>query len=353
VEPRDLEYELPEALIAQAPLPERDASRLLVLMREDGAIEHRTVRELPDLLVPSLFVVNDSRVLRARIVARKPTGGRVELLLLERYSEPGTRESWRALGRGTKTLRPGMALAIAPGFEAVVGAIREGGVVELDLAAEGGVVAALEAHGRVPLPPYIRRQDDAVDVERYQTVFARHEGSVAAPTAGLHFSERLLRSLEAAGHRIAQVTLHVGPGTFVPLRAERFDSHVMHEERWEVPEETARAIAEARATGRPIVAVGTTVCRTLESAVDGDGCVRAGAGRTRLFIRPPYVFRAIDVLLTNFHQPRSTLLALVMAFAGIEPVRRAYRAAIEARYRFLSYGDAMLICSKAHARVSR
>jgi S-adenosylmethionine:tRNA ribosyltransferase-isomerase len=349
VDTRELDYDLPRSLIAQAPLPERDAARLLVLSRDSGALAHRSVRDLPALLIPSLFVVNDTRVLRARLFGRKPTGGRVELLLLERRSPPGARERWSALARGARALREGMCLAIAPGFEARVEGIGEGGAVELELAASAGVARALEVHGHVPLPPYIRRGDEAADAERYQTVFARNEGSVAAPTAGLHFSERLVAALEGAGHRIARVTLHIGAGTFAPLRTERLDEHVMHEERWEVPEETARAIAEARREGRPIVAVGTTVCRTLESAAADDGTVRAGAGRTRLFIRPPYAFRAIDALLTNFHLPRSTLLALVMAFAGVEPVRRAYREAVQARYRFYSYGDAMLIRSDAHA----
>lgn len=351
---RALDYDLPEELIAQAPLAERDAARLLVLSRDDGAIAHRRVRELPALLAPSLLVVNDTRVLPARLFATKPTGGRVELLLLERTSPPGARETWSALARGTKSLRAGMRLAIAPGLDAELRSVGEGGAIEVALIAERGDVRdALLAHGHVPLPPYIRREDDASDLERYQTLFASHEGSVAAPTAGLHFSERLVSELEAAGHRLARVTLHVGPGTFAPLRSDDLDAHVMHEERWEVSDDAARAIAEARAEGRAIVAVGTTVTRTLESACDEVGVVRAGTGRTRLFIRPPYAFRAIDALLTNFHLPRSTLLALVMALGGIEPVRRAYREAVAARYRFFSYGDAMLIRSDAHARGER
>lgn len=347
---RELDFDLPDELIAQEPPAERDAARLLVLSRSSGEIEHRRVLDLPELLAPSLLVVNDTRVLPARLFATKPTGGRVEILLLERTSAPGSRETWSAIARGTKSLRAGMRLVIAPGFDAEVLALREGGELELSLAAEPSVREALAAHGHVPLPPYIRRADDASDAERYQTVFAKDEGSVAAPTAGLHFSERLLAALEGAGHRIARVTLHVGPGTFAPLRAERLDEHVMHEERWEISPETARAIAGARAEGRPVIAIGTTVVRTLESACDEHGVVRAGAGRTRIFIHPPYTFRAIDALFTNFHLPRSTLLALVMAFGGVEPARRAYREAVEQRYRFFSYGDAMLIRSDAHAR---
>lgn len=346
----ELDFELPEALIAQAPPAERDAARLLVLSRDEGSIEHRRVLDLPSLIEPALLVFNDTRVLPARVFATKPTGGKVEILLLERHGEPGERETWSALARGTKSLRAGMALQVAPGFGAEVRAIHEGGEIEVELAAEGGVRAALAAHGNIPLPPYIRRAADASDAERYQTVFAKHEGSVAAPTAGLHFSERMLEALDAAGHRTARVTLHVGPGTFAPLRAEKLDEHVMHEEAWEVPEDAARAIADARAEGRAVVAVGTTVVRTLESACGEAGVVRAGRGRTSIFIRPPYAFRAIDALFTNFHLPRSTLLALVMAFAGIEPTRAAYREAVAERYRFFSYGDAMLVRSDRHRR---
>ena len=347
---RDLDFDLPEELIAQAPLPERDGARMLVLSRDTGAVEHRAIRDLPGLLEPALLVVNDTRVLRARLEATKPTGGRVEVLLLERLSQAAGRETWSALARGTKSLRAGMALAIAPGFDAEVRAIREGGEIELDLIGER-IAERIEAHGRVPLPPYIRRADDASDSERYQTVFARDLGSVAAPTAGLHFTPRLLEAIVAAGHRLARVTLHVGPGTFAPLRVEALDEHVMHEERWSVSEDAARAIADARAEGRAIVAIGTTVARTLESAFEGDA-VRAGEGRTRLFVRPPYEMRAIDALVTNFHLPRSTLLALVMALGGIEPVRAAYAEAVRERYRFFSYGDAMLIRSDRHARKS-
>ncbi|MDQ3035919.1 MAG: tRNA preQ1(34) S-adenosylmethionine ribosyltransferase-isomerase QueA [Myxococcota bacterium] len=345
----ELDYELPEARIAQVPPAQRDASRLLVMSRERGVVEHRHVRELPSLLAPSLLVVNDTRVIPARIFATKPTGGRVEILLLERRSEEGASETWSAIARGTKSLRAGMRLAIGAGLDAEVRTIGEGGEIEVALFADRSIGESLRAHGHVPLPPYIRREDDATDLERYQTVFAASEGSVAAPTAGLHFSERLLSELGAAGHRIARVTLHVGPGTFAPLRTERLDEHVMHEERWEVSDETARAIAAAREERRPVVAIGTTVCRTLESSCAEDGVVRAGRGRTRLFIRPPYAFRAIDALFTNFHLPRSTLLALVMALGGIEPVRRAYQQAIAAEYRFFSYGDAMLIRSDEHA----
>jgi S-adenosylmethionine:tRNA ribosyltransferase-isomerase len=343
VDARELDFDLPEAQIAQAPLAERDGARLLVLERERGAISHRVVRDLPSLLAPrSLLVVNDTRVIPARLFATKPTGGRVEILLLERIAGDGALERWSAMARGAKGLRAGMELAIATGLAASVTSIGDG-VIELELrAADGSVDAALRAHGRVPLPPYIRRDADASDVERYQTTFAAHDGSIAAPTAGLHFSERMLGSLREAGHELARITLHVGPGTFAPLRSERLEDHAMHEERYEVSEDAARAIGEARAEGRTIVAVGTTVARTLESAWR-DGEVRPGAGRTRLFVYPPYAFRAVDALFTNFHLPRSTLLALVMALGGIAPVRAAYAEAIREGYRFFSYGDAMLV----------
>lgn len=346
----ELEYELPEALIAQHPPEQRDEARLLVMSRERGELEHRAVRELPSLMRPSLLVVNDSRVIPARLFGTKPTGGRIEALLVERLSPAGTREVWSAIARGTKSLRSGMVLTMGPELRATVRAIRDGGEVELELESRTSIAEALSAYGRIPLPPYIRREDEGSDAERYQTLFAAHAGSVAAPTAGLHFSETLLDSLHAAGHQLARITLHVGPGTFAPLRSDRLSEHVMHEERYEVSSDAADAIARARSEGRPIIAVGTTVCRTLESACDEMGVVRAGFGRTRLFIHPPYTFRVIDALFTNFHLPRSTLLALVMTFGGIDAVRSAYRAAVDARYRFFSYGDAMLIRSDAHAR---
>lgn len=336
----ELDYQLPEALIAQAPLPERDAARLLCVRRGAAELEHRFVRELPAFLPPSLFVVNDTKVIPARLHLHKPTGGRVEFLLVEREQA----QIWSALGQTHKGLRTGMLLRSASGaLQAEVRELRGGGEVCLALAAEGGDVdAALVAEGELPLPPYIRRKPEADDALRYQTVFAAHAGAVAAPTAGLHLSEALIAQLHAHGHRLAQITLHVGPGTFAPLRAARLQDHRMHSERYVVPEAAASAIAQAKAEGRPVVAVGTTVVRTLESTATADG-VRAGSGSTDIFIYPPYTFRVVDALLTNFHLPRSTLLALVMAFAGSQTARAAYRAAIDARYRFFSYGDAMLI----------
>jgi S-adenosylmethionine:tRNA ribosyltransferase-isomerase len=346
VQASELDYDLPPELIAQAPLPERDGARLAIVDRGRGLAHHGRILDLPAALRPSLFVVNDTRVIPARLFTRKATQGRVELLLVEPLGGSTEDRVWSALARGAKGLRPGMALGVegAP-MTATVRALREHGEVELELDPGEGlsVREAIHRAGRVPLPPYIRREADADDLTRYQTIFAAKEGSVAAPTAGLHFTPRLLETLGRAGHAVARVTLHVGPGTFAPLRVEDLSQHPMHAERFEVPAETARAIALAREEDRPVVAVGTTVCRTLEASVDDAGVVRAGAGQTSLFIHPPYALRAVDALLTNFHLPRSTLLALVMALGGTEEIRRAYAECVRERYRFFSYGDAMLV----------
>jgi S-adenosylmethionine:tRNA ribosyltransferase-isomerase len=350
----ELDYELPEELIAQAPSPERDGARLLVLDRDDGSVTHGRVRELPDLLRPALWVVNDTRVIPARLFATKPSGGRVEILLLERRSPGGCRERWRAMGRASKPLRVGTVLQIEGAQVAITIGERFGdGTLEVELEAPEPIDAVLERVGHVPLPPYIRRPDAVEDRSRYQTVFAAKAGAVAAPTAGLHFSERLLAELASRGHRLARVTLHVGAGTFRPVTAEKLEDHDMHTERYEVTEEAAVAIARARRDAMPVVAVGTTVVRTLESAATGDGLVRAGVGETGLMIQPPYAFQVVDVLFTNFHLPRSTLIALVMAFGGIERVRQAYGQAVAERYRFFSYGDAMLVRSPGARAKSR
>jgi S-adenosylmethionine:tRNA ribosyltransferase-isomerase len=339
-----LDYALPEELIAQTPLPERDGARLLCVERFGTALEHRSVRELPELLAPSLLVMNDTKVIPARVFGVKSSGGRVEFLLVERLTPPGTQERWLALARTRKGLRSGMRLQTA-GAELqlrVIG-MHGQGEVEVELEASHGVEQALAASGQIPLPPYIRRAPNASDLARYQTVFASQPGAVAAPTAGLHMSEALLAALLARGHELAFVTLHVGPGTFAPLRAAALTEHRMHAERYTVPENTAAAIARARREGRQVLAVGTTVVRSLEASLNAAGEVEPSTGATSIFIYPPYRLRAVDALLTNFHLPRSTLLALVMAFAGEETTRRAYAAAVAARYRFFSYGDAMLI----------
>ncbi len=338
----DLDYRLPSELIAQEPLAKRDASRLLLLDVRAHEVEDRLFAELPGLLPPSLFIFNDTRVFPARLLGSKATGGKVELLLLRKCDERTDR--WLAMGRSSKGLREGMELELCDGrLEARVVRVQEHGELEVDLRADSEVDALIEEAGEIPLPPYIRRAASDADRTRYQTVFAKTPGAVAAPTAGLHFSEASLSKLEEAGHRTAYVTLHVGPGTFRPVQADSLDDHEMHEEAYELPEATVTAIARARAEGRPVVAVGTTVVRTLESSVDAQGNPLAGVGTTRLFIRPPHRFEVVDHMLTNFHLPRSTLLALVMAFAGVDLTRRAYREATERRYRFYSYGDAMLI----------
>jgi S-adenosylmethionine:tRNA ribosyltransferase-isomerase len=338
----DLDYNLPPELIAQQPLPERDASRLLLVDVDAARLEDHRFVELPALLPPSLFVLNDTRVFPARLFGTKGTGGKVELLLLHKVA--GRSDRWLALVRSSKAVRPGMELWLCDGrLRGQVVRTADRGQLEIDLEGAESVDTVIEQLGQVPLPPYIRREAEVADRERYQTIYARKSGAVAAPTAGLHFSERVLRELQSAGHELAYVTLHVGPGTFRPVQAETLDEHVMHAEVYEVPEVTARAVAQARAHGRSIVAVGTTVVRALESSTDSTGNLVPGAGATDLFIRPPYRFRMVDHLVTNFHLPRSTLLALVMAFAGVELTKRAYREAIERRYRFYSYGDAMLI----------
>lgn len=338
----DLDYDLPDELIAQEPLARRDASRLLLLDVATNEVEDRLFNELPGLVPPSLFVFNDTRVFPARLLGNKVTGGRVEILLLRKTPEAPDR--WLAMGRSSKGLREGMELSLCGGrLTARVARTLDHGQLEVDLRAEGAVDALIEQAGEVPLPPYIRRAAGDADRARYQTVYARKSGAVAAPTAGLHFTESTLSALEEAGHQTAYVTLHVGPGTFRPVQVDSLDDHEMHEEAYEVSDATVAAIGRAREEGRPVVAVGTTVVRTLESSVDSEGNPAAGFDTTRLFIRPPHRFQVVDHLVTNFHLPRSTLLALVMAFAGVDLTRRAYREASDLRYRFYSYGDAMLI----------
>lgn len=332
----ELDYELPESAIAQRPAP-RGSSRLLVL-DASGDDRHRHVGDLPRLLRPGdLLVVNDTRVLPARLFARRPSGGQVEILLLEAVGPV----EWRALLRPGRRLTGGATLLL-DGLEATVVDRDDAGRFHLRFSEP--VEPHLDRLGHLPLPPYIRRSDDAADRERYQTVFAHRPGAVAAPTAGLHFDEPLLEALRDAGIDRAPVTLHVGIGTFRPITVERSEDHRMDAERWEVPAATADAIRRTRERGGRVVAIGTTVVRTLETAAaeSSDGRVTAGAGRTELFITPGHRFRAVDVLLTNFHLPRSTLLMLVSAFAGRERVLAAYREAVASGYRFYSYGDAML-----------
>lgn len=350
----ELDFHLPPELIASRPPEERDGGRLLVV--DGDRREDARVLDLGDR-IPSgaLLVVNDTRVLRARLLGKKEgTGGRVEIFLLEPLGAGSEgRARWKALGRSSKPLRPGARVLVDGGALTVT--VADGrcddATLEVDLAAADGrdVDAAIESAGHVPLPPYVDRADDAVDAERYQTVFARRPGAVAAPTAGLHLSERLLERLRDRGVEVASCTLHVGLGTFQPVAVDDLDDHPMHSERFEVSDALADAVAAARERGAPVVAVGTTAVRSLESAADParDGRVRACSGETRLLIQPGHRFRVVDALLTNFHLPKSTLIALVSAFAGRAAVRAAYAHAIEQRYRFFSYGDAMFIPRRA------
>lgn len=335
----DFDYVLLRHLIAQEPARPRDSARLLVLRRGGGALEHRIFRDLPEYLRPGdVLVLNNTRVLPARLRARRRGGGAVEVLLLR----PLSGSTWEALVRPGRRVREGERLVFAPGvLEGIAGARCASGVRTITLEHEGALRPILERVGEMPVPPYIeRRLDEPAD---YQTVYAEMDGAVAAPTAGLHFTRALLRTIERRGVRLVFLTLHVGLGTFRAVEAEDVAAHRMDAEAYEVGEEAARAINEARARGGRIVAVGTTVVRTLESVAGGDGLVRARAGWTDLFITPPFRFRATDALVTNFHLPRTTLLLLVSAFAGRERVMSAYAEAVRREYRFYSFGDAMLI----------
>jgi S-adenosylmethionine:tRNA ribosyltransferase-isomerase len=328
----DFDYELPEALIAQRPLADRSASRLLHLDR--GRLVDRRVADLPELIGPGdLVLLNDTRVIKARLFGAKPSGGRVEALI-ERVLEP---RRALALLRTSHSPRTGQRIDF-DGAQALVSG-RGGDLFELQF--DTDVLPLLERAGQLPLPPYIAHTPDQADEDRYQTVYARHPGAVAAPTAGLHLTEALLERLRARGASLAFVTLHVGAGTFAPVRTERVADHVMHAERFQVTQAAAHAVNAARRAGRRVLAFGTTTLRAIESAAR-DGVVYPTEGETSLFIVPGYRFQVVDRLVSNFHLPRTTLLMLVSAFAGVEPVRRAYGHAIEQGYRFYSYGDAML-----------
>ncbi|MGE0123083.1 MAG: tRNA preQ1(34) S-adenosylmethionine ribosyltransferase-isomerase QueA [Vicinamibacterales bacterium] len=350
----DFDFALPAELIAQAPPAERGASRLLAVDRASGQLADRRFAELPALLgAGDLLVMNDSRVFPARLLGRRlPGGGGVECLLVRRLEADGDdpqRETWSALVHPGQRLRPGTALVFDGPHQQLRGEIvgrhfHGRRTVRLRTDDATSVRDAIHALGHVPLPPYIRRPDEGSDRERYQTVFARREGSVAAPTAGLHFTPEIVSALTAAGIQTATITLHVGYGTFQPVRTEFIADHRMDAEDYEVDQAAAAALTAARAAGRRIVAVGTTTTRTLESlATAPDGSIRAGRGSTDLFIAPGHRFRVVGGLVTNFHVPRSSLLMLVSAFAGVALTRRAYAHAVAERYRFYSYGDAMLI----------
>ena len=326
----DFRYSLPPRLIAQTPLDKRTSSRLLAL--SSGGVDHRHFTDIVGLLeAGDLLVINDTRVVKARLFAVKDSGGRAEILFERTDSDD---DAALCQVRVSKPLKPGRTLTVGEEVLMVLG--REGDFYRLRF--PRAVLDFLDTHGLVPLPPYVDRPANEMDEARYQTVYGTQPGAVAAPTAGLHFDDTLLGTITDKGVTIAKVTLHVGAGTFQPLRSEDLSAHIMHEERYEVPLATAEAVNACR--GR-VVAVGTTVVRTLESAADREGCVVAGDGATSLFITPGYEFKAVDALITNFHLPESTLIMLVAAFAGYERVMRAYVTAVEKSYRFYSYGDAM------------
>lgn len=338
----DFHFELPEALIAQAPLPERSASRLLVVPPGDAAFADRQVRDLPEWLAPGdLLVFNDTRVIPARLFGQKETGGRVEILIERLLPD----NEARAQVGASKPPKPGSRIALDAGGEAeVLG--RDGEFYRLRFHVPTALESWLLQAGRLPLPPYIQREADADDDERYQTVFAREPGAVAAPTAGLHFDEPLLAALRERGVEFGHVTLHVGAGTFQPVRVDDVHQHQMHSEWLNVGAALIERIHATRARGGRVIAVGTTVVRALESAMC-DGELQPFAGETRIFIFPGYRIRSVDAMITNFHLPESTLLMLVSAFAGKERVFAAYEHAVRERYRFFSYGDAMLLFPQA------
>lgn len=380
----DFDYELPEGRIARYPAERRDESRLLVLPRNGGSIRHLRFSDLPELLEPDdVVVLNESRVLQARLLGEKPTGAPAEILLLrphvpeasaDRSMEMGAAELgeaeadraengsggemsaaaisntwsetrlWEALVRPGSKLKPGRRVVISPELEvAILDSTPENGRV-VRLETELTVSEALERYGHMPLPPYLDREDEPLDRSRYQTVYARRTGSVAAPTAGLHFTEGLLRRIRRKGVSLARIALHVGVGTFRPVEEEDPEDHPMHAEVYDVSSTAATTINRAREAGGRVWAVGTTVVRTLESVAADDGTIRPESGSTDLFIAPGYSFRAVDALVTNFHLPRSTLLMLVSAFGGRERVLDAYEEAVREGYRFYSYGDAMALC---------
>ncbi|MEQ1856509.1 MAG: tRNA preQ1(34) S-adenosylmethionine ribosyltransferase-isomerase QueA [Longimicrobiales bacterium] len=339
----DYDYDLPQDRIARYPSERRDGSRLLALT-QTGELRHLGFADIVTLFRPGdVLVVNETKVIPARLLGRKPTGAPAEILLMRPAPVGGDERVWEALVRPGSKLKPGRMVVIADDLAVEILDSAPGGGRVVRLVTDSSVEQALERHGHVPLPPYLGREEEPLDRERYQTIYARERGSVAAPTAGLHFTPEILSALEGAGVRRAALTLHVGIGTFRPVEGDDIETHVMHGESYEVSQVAAATVNAARAEGGRVWAVGTTTVRTLESVADEHGRVRAGSGSTRLFIRPPYSFRVVDCMLTNFHLPRSTLLMLVAAFAGYGHTMAAYAEAVRTGYRFYSYGDAMVV----------
>ena len=336
----DYDFDLPERLIAQHPVTPRDASRLMVVDRATGAIDHRHFRDLADLIPPGdVMALNVSRVVRARLLGTRDSGAPAEVFLLRELDG----DRYEAMVHPGGKLKPGRIVHVGPGLDVEILEVTDRRTRVVRLLSDLPATEAIERHGHVPLPPYIARADTAPDAERYQTVYASAPGSVAAPTAGLHFTPELLARLDAKGVRRAEIVLHVGAGTFKPVEREDPAEHVMHEEVYTIGDEAADTLEACRRSGHAIWGIGTTTVRALESALRPDGRFERGTGETRIFIRHPGRVRSVDRLVTNFHLPRSTLLMLVAAFAGYELTMRAYREAIDAEYRFYSFGDAMVI----------
>jgi len=339
----DFDFFLPEELIAQQPAARRDASRLMSLERQAGQVACGDFSDLPDYFRPGdLLVLNDTQVIPARLLGQKLTGGKIEIFLVRRDMQAET-EDWFCLTKSSRAPKAGTEVLLGDNLRATVLEEAEAPYRRVRFECDGDFMQQVEAIGHLPLPPYIKREDDQNDRSRYQTVFAREKGAVAAPTAGLHFTPEVLEKLRSTGVEIHSLTLHVGLGTFLPVRVDDVTEHKMHSEFYNVPQQTADAVNKAKQEGRRVFALGTTSARTLETAATDEGLLRAGCGESDIFIYPGYRFKMVDALITNFHLPKSTLLMLVSAFAGRELILSAYRRAVEERFRFFSYGDCMLI----------
>ncbi len=340
----DFDYELPEELIAQAPAAQRDASRLMCLDCGMQTIESRQFVDIVDYFrAGDVLVVNDTQVIPARLLGHKLTGGKVEVFLVRRIADSHAAEEWLCLTKSSKSLRTGTVVTLSDDFSAEVLEEAESPYRRVRFHCSGDFMERVESIGHLPLPPYIKRADSQDDRSRYQTVFAREKGAVAAPTAGLHFTADILQRLRNVGVTIVNLTLHVGLGTFLPVRVDDVKQHKMHAELYSIPTATAAVVNQARQEGRRVFALGTTSARALETAATGDGQLSAGSGDSEIFIYPGYQFKVVDALVTNFHLPKSTLLMLVSALAGRDFILSAYRRAVEEQYRFFSYGDCMLI----------